>query len=161
MNDDKVTTMKRDDVEALIWAGTEWRGSSATMEQIMHAIDEYANHRATAILQAGAKVKEPVEKTKSVSVPLVVPSDVERARKALYDTVMTLLGSSDDPILAELRQAESNLVAASSGSKTSKLCRACGHVKKFDDFTRDRARADGYHSRCKQCIKAGIKISKS
>ena len=34
-----------------------------------------------------------------------------------------------------------------------KCCSGCGVVKSLDDYHRNRARRDGHHARCKECVK--------
>ena len=127
-------------LEALIWECTEWRGSREIVDKIMAAVDRFATAKAEFLSAFGTPRGSNSHRPKPTQDQIDAAVDAIEKRvaaappkpKAVESTPMTMV--------------------------MPRTCKACDEEKSLDDFTRDRTRADGYMSRCKKCVKEGVKI---
>jgi len=118
----------REQVEALIWEITVWRGERGPVDRVLAAIDRYASVKAEHIREAATKGR---------------PRSSHPIEEQIADAAAQLTTDLGDmPSVIVLPPADAG-----------KECRACGEYHVWSEFTRDRTRKDGYMSRCKKCVK--------
>lgn len=135
---------QRDRLEALLWQKLEWRGPSDPVNEIMAAVDAYASAKAGFLVAA-----QPQRARPTTDGPAAEPTP--EAVEALAQ--LEALQAATTPA-GTARSAE--ILAMGTG----KECRACGAVKLYDAFNKDRTRADGYLGKCKKCVKDKRPIQK-
>lgn len=133
---------QRDRLEALLWQKLEWRGPSDPVNEIMAAVDAYASAKAGFLVAAQPHRARPTEPE---------PEPTPEVTEALAQ--LEALPATSQRV-SPARSAE--IIAMGTG----KECRACGAVKLYDAFNKDRTRADGYLGKCKKCVKDKRPIQK-
>lgn len=131
----------RENIEAMVWELTGFRGRRETVDKIMSAVDTFATLKAEFLGQHRVRPtsSDPLD-------PLDVSQDMQDLEEYVKKTAVPTQRSSD--LISSIADGE-------------KVCRACGLPKPKSNFTKDRTRSDGYLSRCKDCVKAGKLIPKS
>lgn len=136
----------RDELEAMIWRMTGWRGDPETVEALLRLIDSYAASSSPPPPQL------PAQRQPEPEVKLVINTGTSAADAAWVEALSAVEEPEEDVPVLTLGSAPSQAEEPVE-QLDGKVCTRCDRFLSWDEFNKDNSRKDGKRGKCRACEK--------